>query len=95
MQTFRTGGKGGQNRDKRDTGVRFIHPPSGARGECQEHRKQGQNKKVAFERMASSPAFRRWLGIEHARRSSAIDSYLDDQMRPENLLVEYGADARR
>lgn len=36
VQTFRAGGCGGQNQKKRDTGVRIIHHPSGARGESRE-----------------------------------------------------------
>ena len=58
VQTFRSGGKGGQNQNKRDTGVRVIHHPSGARGESREERSQLQNKKLAFRRMVDSAAFR-------------------------------------
>lgn len=47
VQTFRCGGKGGQNVNKRDTGVRIIHPPSGARGEGRDERSQWMNKKLA------------------------------------------------
>lgn len=61
MQTFRCGGKGGQNVNKRDTGVRFIHHPSGARGESREERAQLQNKKIAFRRMAESVKMKIWI----------------------------------
>jgi len=68
VQTFRCGGKGGQNKDKRDTGVRIIHHPSGARGESREERSQIENKKRAFRRMAMSAPFVQWsrdeLGLE-------------------------------
>lgn len=64
VQTFRSGGKGGQNQNKRDTGVRIIHRPSGARGESREHRSQEQNKRAAFTRMAKSGSFRVWLNRE-------------------------------
>lgn len=47
VQTFRCGGKGGQNVNKRDTGVRVIHRASGARGEARDERSQWQNKKLA------------------------------------------------
>lgn len=57
MQTFRAGGSGGQNQNKRDTGVRYIHPPSGARGESREERSQWQNRKAAWRRMAESKEF--------------------------------------
>lgn len=58
VQTFRCGGKGGQNQNKRDTGVRIIHHPSGARGEARDERSQLQNKRLAFKRMADHPLFR-------------------------------------
>lgn len=38
MQTFRSGGKGGQHQNKVSSGVRFIHVPSGARGEARDAR---------------------------------------------------------
>ena len=57
VQHFRSGGKGGQNQNKRDTGTRVIHRPSGARGEARDERSQLQNKKLAFRRMAESPTF--------------------------------------
>ena len=51
IQTFRSGGKGGQNQNKRETGVRIIHNDSGARGESRNHRTQLANKKEAFRRL--------------------------------------------
>jgi len=67
VQTFRSGGSGGQNQNKRDTGVRVIHHPSGARGESREERSQLQNKKTAFMRMIKTPKFDLWLRIETGR----------------------------
>ncbi len=61
VQTFSVSRGGGQRRDKKATGVRIVHPPSGARGECQEERSQYQNKKIAFTRMAETPQFRFWV----------------------------------
>lgn len=61
VQTFRSGGKGGQNQNTRDTGVRIIHRASGARGEARDERSQLQNKKLAFRRMAESALFRAWV----------------------------------
>lgn len=90
IQTFRAGGKGGANQNARDTGVRIIHPPSGARGESREHRTQHQNRTAAFKRMAASAEFRKWIRIEHARVAGAIDAWVEEQMRPDKLVIEYG-----
>lgn len=88
VQTFRAGGKGGQNQNKRDTGVRIIHPPSGARGESREERSQLQNKKLAFRRMAESPAFRAWV-----RRQAGEDALLiaavERELWPDRTKVEF------
>jgi protein subunit release factor A len=67
VQHFRSGGKGGQNQNKRDTGTRVIHHPSGARGEARDERSQLQNKRLAFRRMVDSKAFRLWVAIETGR----------------------------
>jgi protein subunit release factor B len=58
VQTFRSGGKGGQNQNKRDTGVRVIHHESGARGESRDERSQLQNKRTAFKRMVDTAEFK-------------------------------------
>lgn len=88
VQTFRAGGKGGQNQNKRDSGVRIIHHPSGGRGESREERSQLQNKRAAFQRMAESNEFRGWVRLRHAQIAGDVDSAVRDAMRPENLLVE-------
>jgi hypothetical protein len=88
VQTFRSGGSGGQNQNKRDTGVRVIHHPSGARGESREERSQLQNKKAAFRRMAEHPKFLLWLRIETGR-ASMVEAVLDGYTIPaEELKTE-------
>lgn len=88
MQTFRAGGKGGQNQNKRDTGVRFIHPPSGARGEARDGRHQHENKKKAWRRMGESKEFQIWAKTT-ALKYRPIDEVVDEMMSDENLLIEY------
>ena len=52
MDTFRCSGPGGQNINKRDTGVRLTHIESGLSAECREHRTQKQNRDAAFYKLA-------------------------------------------
>lgn len=47
VDTFRPSGRGGQGMQKRDSGVRIVHPPSGAVGQSTESREQLKNKKIA------------------------------------------------
>ena len=46
---FRGSGKGGQNRNKVETGIRIKYIPLGIVAESQCHRTQGMNKKEAYE----------------------------------------------
>lgn len=90
IQTFRSGGKGGQNQNKRDTGVRIIHKESGARGECREQRSQLQNKRIAFRRLIDDPKFKLWLNskayeiINHKK----LEEIVEKQMSSKNLKIE-------
>jgi protein subunit release factor A len=90
MQTFRCSGKGGQNVNKVETGVRLIHTASGARAESCEQRHQYQNKVIAFKKLLETPKFKAWHKLECARRLGhvSIDDIVDDQMRPQNLKIE-------
>lgn len=89
-QTFRSGGPGGQNQNKLETGARCIHRPSGAVGESREERSQWPNKVRAFRRMAESPKFQLWAKLEAARLMGkpSVDEIVDQAMEPRNLKVE-------
>jgi len=97
IQTFRSGGKGGQHQNKTDSGVRIIHKESDARGECRNHREQGRNKKEAFKRLVETPKFKIWLNrrIYEIGDGKTIEERVDEQLKPEKLKIEIKDDENK
>ena len=54
FETFRSGGNGGQNVNKVETGVRAIYDPNGLSTVCTEERSQTQNKQRAVEKLKAA-----------------------------------------
>ena len=90
VQTFRSGGKGGQNQNKVESGVRIVHRDSGAVGESREERSQAQNKKIAFHRLVESKKFKAWHMIRCAELvgHKTVDEIVEERMDPKNLRIE-------
>jgi protein subunit release factor B len=91
IETFRCGGKGGQNVNKVETGVRIYHRASGAVGRAVDTRHQAKNRVLAFQRCVSSKEFKNWHKAEVARRLGlvqTVEQAVDKMMSPENLKIE-------
>ncbi len=67
VQTFCTGGPGGQHKNAKQNGVRVIHHPSKARAEHRDGRDQHLNKRAAFVKMTETSEFKTWHRLETAR----------------------------
>jgi len=90
VDTFCSGGKGGQHQNATKSGVRVVHEPSGAAGECREERHQLVNKQRAFRSMAESRRFQWWARQKAAELQSGktVDQLVEDELKPQNLLLE-------
>lgn len=67
VDTFRSGGKGGQHQNTTNSGCRIVHIESGAIGEARDGRSFHQNKKKALERLLQTDKFKKWHKIKCAQ----------------------------
>jgi len=87
VDTFCSGGPGGQHQNKVATGVRITHKQTGFSAESRTEKSQARNKKIAFARLCKSKNFQNWLKIQ-ALYKDEIESELEKSMQPENIKTE-------
>ena len=51
VETFGSGGAGGQHQNRTESGVRLVHIPTGARVTVRESRSQWRNRRLAIRRL--------------------------------------------
>lgn len=73
-QTFRSGGPGGQHQNKTESGVRYIHVPTGVAAESRSERSQHKNDANALKLLKA-----KLYQIEEQKRRAEVEKMYDEK----------------